>query len=377
VAVGLGGAARAAATGDAVAARREAGEAADLLEAAGIEVVLPETPHALAALVALAAGDSEDAERMAGRAGDAEIGGPAATHRHVLLGGLAAMRAGRWDRAQRALDATSGRRTTRDELFRAALATGLARRVGDVARLVDTWEAATGPLGAVHGDLFLVIPLAELVVVAARLGRREAVAAREAELDEVLDGLGRPGLWARPLAWARVEAAVATEAADDLATAIDELAAAPPAHDRLAGLDAAARAWSQVLAGSSDGLDEGVTALERAGLVWEASRLVGQAAIRAADPGETRSLLGRARELKGTLPVLDVTGAPTGTMLSAREQEIAACVVDGLTHKEIGAMLFISPKTVEHHVARIRQKLGATSRAELLAGLRTTLAAAD
>ena len=64
-------------------------------------------------------------------------------------------------------------------------------------------------------------------------------------------------------------------------------------------------------------------------------------------------------------------------MLSAREQEVAACVVDGLTHKEIGAMLFISPKTVEHHVARIRQKLGATSRAELLAGLRSTLAAAD
>jgi DNA-binding CsgD family transcriptional regulator len=52
-------------------------------------------------------------------------------------------------------------------------------------------------------------------------------------------------------------------------------------------------------------------------------------------------------------------------------------VVDGLTHKEIGAMLFISPKTVEHHVARIRQKLGASTRAELLAGLRTTLSAAE
>ena len=50
-------------------------------------------------------------------------------------------------------------------------------------------------------------------------------------------------------------------------------------------------------------------------------------------------------------------------------------MLDGLTHKEIGAILFISPKTVEHHVARIRQKLGAATRAEMLAGLRATLEA--
>ena len=57
-------------------------------------------------------------------------------------------------------------------------------------------------------------------------------------------------------------------------------------------------------------------------------------------------------------------------VLSDRELEIARGVVDGLTHKEIGAQLYISPKTVEHHVARIRRKVQAGSRAEMLAILR-------
>ncbi len=42
----------------------------------------------------------------------------------------------------------------------------------------------------------------------------------------------------------------------------------------------------------------------------------------------------------------------------------------GLTYREIGARLYISAKTVEHHVARIRRRLGAGSRSELLAMLR-------
>lgn len=43
------------------------------------------------------------------------------------------------------------------------------------------------------------------------------------------------------------------------------------------------------------------------------------------------------------------------------------------TYREIGQELFISPKTVEHHVARIKQRLGASQRADLLARLRATI----
>ena len=46
----------------------------------------------------------------------------------------------------------------------------------------------------------------------------------------------------------------------------------------------------------------------------------------------------------------------------------------GLTYREIGDRLFISAKTVEHHVARMRSRLDCANRTELLALLRTILA---
>jgi DNA-binding CsgD family transcriptional regulator len=51
--------------------------------------------------------------------------------------------------------------------------------------------------------------------------------------------------------------------------------------------------------------------------------------------------------------------------------------VEGLTYKQAGSKLFISGKTVEHHMARIRGKLGAADRRELLATLRELLARPD
>jgi DNA-binding CsgD family transcriptional regulator len=60
-------------------------------------------------------------------------------------------------------------------------------------------------------------------------------------------------------------------------------------------------------------------------------------------------------------------------MLSAREREVAALVLRGKTYSEIGAAIFISPRTAEHHIARIRRRLGATSRSDLLTKLRLAL----
>jgi DNA-binding NarL/FixJ family response regulator len=53
--------------------------------------------------------------------------------------------------------------------------------------------------------------------------------------------------------------------------------------------------------------------------------------------------------------------------LTAREQEVLALLREGLTNAEIGARLFISAKTAEHHVGRVLAKLGARSRAEAAA----------
>ena len=59
--------------------------------------------------------------------------------------------------------------------------------------------------------------------------------------------------------------------------------------------------------------------------------------------------------------------------LSDREREVAELLLQGMPYREIGSQLFISAKTVEHHVARIRRRLGAESRSEMLSMLRAQL----
>ncbi|MBB5803364.1 DNA-binding NarL/FixJ family response regulator [Saccharothrix ecbatanensis] len=56
-----------------------------------------------------------------------------------------------------------------------------------------------------------------------------------------------------------------------------------------------------------------------------------------------------------------------GNDLSPREVEIARMVAAGQTNREIAEKLFLSSRTVEHHVARLFRKLGINSRAELRA----------
>lgn len=53
------------------------------------------------------------------------------------------------------------------------------------------------------------------------------------------------------------------------------------------------------------------------------------------------------------------------SMLTPREREIVGLVSQGLTDKEIGARLFISPRTVQNQLGRIRDKTGRGRRSEL------------
>ncbi len=52
-------------------------------------------------------------------------------------------------------------------------------------------------------------------------------------------------------------------------------------------------------------------------------------------------------------------------LLTPSEQRVAELAASGMTNRDIGAAVFISPKTVDAHLARIYRKLGIHTRAEL------------
>jgi DNA-binding NarL/FixJ family response regulator len=197
-----------------------------------------------------------------------------------------------------------------------------------------------------------------------------------AVLESQIRGLDNPPAWLIALGWLRLQLAIVADDPDAAAREVSRIANLTPPGGRQRAQIAAARQWAEVLRGFVDVEALGAVFDDLAAhqLSWEASRLAGQAAIRTTDATLARRLLERARELSSAEVQVDALRAkPPASGLSEREIEVAQLVMAGRTHREIGSQLYLSPKTVEHHVARIRTKLGATSRAEFLASLRDVL----
>jgi DNA-binding CsgD family transcriptional regulator len=57
------------------------------------------------------------------------------------------------------------------------------------------------------------------------------------------------------------------------------------------------------------------------------------------------------------------------SLLTSRENEVSALLIQGLTNQEIAERLFISPATVKVHVRHIYEKLGVRNRAGAVARL--------
>lgn len=392
--------------------------AADDLDRLDTTAPLGFTPHGLGALAALLTGDAAAAEHLCNQAIDHRSGGQGERLFHEIVRAYGRMLGGDYRAALHLLrryrppahrsagsvsepERTEPERTEpegtepdgtereisgpgpetraqvnqRDRLGLAALEAAVARRSGDTARLRSSWQEAEQALLRPSASWLLVDLFTELLCAGARVGGRRRIEPIARELLDQSMALAPSGPGPTAGWWLWLQVGVALDEVAMVHEAADQLAALSPTDDRGQARVAAAAVWASVVGGTvgGSGTVAVVAVAERLSAVgdgWEASRLLGQVALDEEDPRVARRLLELART-SASEPVDDAgDDALVGLGLSEREAEVALMVVDGKTHKEIGGQLFISPKTVEHHVARIRQKLGATSRAELVAMIR-------
>ncbi|WP_314324531.1 LuxR C-terminal-related transcriptional regulator [Paenarthrobacter ilicis] len=392
--------------------------ASDMMNAAGTPVPVPETPAALAALCALHSGEPDMADTVLQAALAAGQGGDAFRPRLFLLQAWSLMQRDRPEDARLAINEAAKANhwplTPRDGFLLAALEVGLARRGSEVHQLVLAWEKARESMMHVSVDLYSLLPWGEMMIAAARLRDTRRVSHYLDAAWELLDRCGHPTLWAVPLHWAAVQAALLGESPAELAPHAAALVRAS-GHSHMASvLAAAGKAWVSVLASRFDASDVDTAArgLAAVGMPWEGARLAGHAAAHADDRRDMVRLLACARDLHPQAPHQSVAGqsAPSqpGTVqsatgaalvdssraplapkpvpdapdiggtqdasgLSAREREVGRLLLEGKTYREIGEAIYISPRTAEHHVARMRRRLGAANRSELLVRLRLAL----
>ncbi len=373
-------------TGSPTAALSELTRAAALLESSHRAAMLPDTPAALAALAAVQCGELDVAQSVLERAARVRLGGRAMAVRHRLLLGWIALFRGATAVARSALSDLPALEP-RDEFVAAALEVAIARRSGDLAALIPAWARAREAIVRHPVDLFVLQQLGELAIAAARLRETSWIRPHLDEAAALLDRLGNPAVWAAPLHWAGLQAAIVAESREEAARRAAAVIAAGEGSRYAAALAAAAPHWVAMLDAEVDAeaVEKAARGLHVVGLTWEGGRLAGQAAIRTRDRKAMSALLGCARALQSSGPTPDDPPAEPDDVLadvadgplSDREREVAALVLDGLTYKQIGERLFISAKTVEHHVARMRQRLGSGSRGELFVHLRQIVGVSD
>ncbi|MFI5896652.1 AAA family ATPase [Actinoplanes sp. NPDC051513] len=184
-----------------------------------------------------------------------------------------------------------------------------------------------------------------------------------------------------------VEAAVRQGRPDVAADALDRLTARAKASgsDWALGVEARSRALLSEGGDAEDLFREAIERLGRTRLRAEHARahlLYGEWLRRASRRVDARAELTRAlemlqamgadgfaerarRELAATGATVRKRNAESANDLTAQEAQIARLAREGLSNSEIGAQLFISPRTVEWHLRKIFGKLGISSRRQL------------
>lgn len=300
---------------------------------------------------------------------------------------------GRWqgleERAHHALQVVQGV---------SAIAADAYLVLGLLATARGEWDEACAQLLAAGLDDPGNAPAPILACASGAMARlhlaRGDVTAGRAEAERGIDRIRRKRMWvwAGDLAPMAVSALVRGGRPEDAGRVADEFAAGVEGRD--APLAAAAlRACRGVLAAGADRHGEAVAEFTAAREAYEAlpqpysAARTGEAAARcglAAGRAEAVDELARVAEEFGALGatrdaarcrrVLRSSGVALpsrrgrrgyGDQLSPRESEVARLVALGHTNREIADVLFLSPRTVEQHVAKVLRKLRVASRSEV------------
>lgn len=285
---------------------------------------------------------------------------------------------GRVDEAEVELEAALGELTRTGQRARCIHP---AARLAELRVMQGRFEEAEELLVGFDGD-----PAVLDAAVTLRLARGEPRAAALL-LEERLDVVGRESLLAAPLLARLVEAHVAEGSLEDALLEASALERIAEVADRDRVVAAALLARGRIAAAAGDGEAEPLIrdALNRyaaLGLRVDTARArleltrvlvrtgrgsAADVARRAFSELESLGALREADEAAALMRQLGLkvrSGPRAAERLTGREVEVLRLLADGLTNAEIGKRLFISPKTVEHHVARIYRKLDVHSRSQ-------------
>ena len=229
----------------------------------------------------------------------------------------------------------------------------------------------------------MAIPRASLF-----LARGESAVA-VAELHRRLNVVGRDNLLASPMLGALVQAEIAHGDVDAATDAAKQLAELAEVSERERDRAHAALAAGRLAAATGDdprpGLERALEIYGRLDMPLEAARTRVEIAraVREAEPAlaieearvalSTFDRVGAMRDADAAASLLRDLGAggrtgPKGLeRLTKRERDVTALLAQGLTNAEIAARLFISTKTVEHHVGNVLAKLQVRNRSEAAA----------
>ncbi|MEW1835329.1 LuxR C-terminal-related transcriptional regulator [Microbacterium sp. NPDC079995] len=346
---------------------------------------VPELPAVVAAIGAVNIGELDTAANILSDALMEEHGGPWARSRLLLWAAWIGVHRQHPEESAARLadvDASVLPLSSREVLVRDSVMLAHVRRYGSLEELRALWERVRDDVRHVEPDLYLLHPLREFIETAPLFDDGDRILPTLDALAAILRSLGDPTVWSTPLLWSAFHRALLDRDAHGQAQAARALSAAARGSRLAATMSAAVGEWSRsrIDDGDIDRIEQVATRLADLGLAWEGARLAVSLSERSRDRRAGTRLAAFARALHpNAAPGAsgnDVALADSG-LLSAREREVAALVLSGMTYAEIGEAIFISPRTAEHHIARIRRRLGATSRTDLIDKLKSIVGADD